>query len=108
MSSPEPLFDELIHFPARLRICGLLRSADALAFRTLEDALELPAPQVSRHLKALTEAGYVTVSKTPSAERTDARRVAWVRITPAGRRALDQHMAALALLAQGQDVSRPG
>ena len=76
MNAAEAVFDELIHFPARLRICGLLKHAEAVAFRTLEDALQLPASQVSRHLKALTEAGYVTVSKTPSADRSDARRVA--------------------------------
>ena len=104
MSSPEPLFDELIHFPARLRICGLLRRADAVAFRTLEDALELPASQLSRHLKAMTEAGYVSVSKTASPDRGDARRVAWVTLTPTGRSALDRHMAALTLIAQGQEV----
>ena len=98
-----PKFDELIHFPARLRICGLLRNVDALAFRTLEATLELPASQVSRHLKALSEAGYVSISKTASVERTDARRVAWVRLTSLGRRALEGHMAALALIAQGQE-----
>ena len=95
MTQVEARFDELIHFPARLRVCGLLRNVDALAFRVLEEALQLPAPQVSRHLKALSEAGYVTVSKTASSERSDARRVAWVRLTPAGRQALDGHMAAL-------------
>lgn len=95
MTQVEARFDELIHFPARLRMCGLLRHVDALAFRVLEEALELPAPQVSRHLKALSEAGYVTVSKTASSERSDSRRVAWVRLTPAGREALDRHMAAL-------------
>ncbi|WP_161965049.1 transcriptional regulator [Ornithinimicrobium cerasi] len=103
MRPPEPKFDELIHFPARLRICGLLRNVDALAFRTLEAALELPASQVSRHLKALTEAGYVSISKTTSAERADARRVAWVRLTPVGQQALERHMAALARIAQGQE-----
>ena len=105
MTRCEPKFDELIHFPARLRICGLLRNVDAVAFRTLEAALELPAPQVSRHLKALSEAGYVLITKTASSERSDARRVAWARISPAGRQALDQHMAALAQIAQGQDAS---
>lgn len=103
MSGAEARFDELIHFPARLRICGLLRPADAVAFRTLEAALELPASQVSRHLKALTEAAYVSVSKTASADRDDARRVAWVSLTPAGRAALDGHMLALAMIAEGKE-----
>ena len=104
MNADEAVFDELIHFPARLRICGLLCRADAVAFRTLEDALELPASQLSRHLKAMTEAGYVSVSKTASPDRGDARRVAWVTLTPTGRAALDQHMAALTLIAQGQEI----
>lgn len=105
MSQAPARFDELIHFPARLRICGLLRHADAVAFRTLEAALELPASQVSRHLRALTEAGYVTVSKTASSDRADARRVAWVSLTPTGRDALDGHMRALALIAEGHEVA---
>lgn len=104
MNSNQPRFDELIHFPARLRICGLLRNADAVAFRTLEVALELPASQVSRHLKTLTEAGYVSVSKTASAQRADARRVAWVTLTPAGRQALDRHLAALVMIADGHEM----
>ena len=104
MNADEAVFDELIHFPARLRICGLLCRADAVAFRTLEEALELPASQLSRHLKAMAEAGYVSVSKTASPDRGDARRVAWVTLTPTGRRALDRHMAALILIAQGQEI----
>ncbi|TQM95890.1 transcriptional regulator [Ornithinimicrobium humiphilum] len=104
MSVDEAVFDELIHFPARLRICGLLRSADAVAFRQLEAALELPASQLSRHLKAMTEVGYVSITKSASPERGDARRVAWVSLTPAGRQALERHMAALTLIAQGHEV----
>lgn len=103
MRPQPPVFDDLIHFPARLRICGLLRNVDAVAFGTLEATLQLPASQVSRHLKALTEAGYVAISKTASAERADHRRVAWVRLTPTGRQALERHMAALALIAEGQE-----
>jgi DNA-binding PadR family transcriptional regulator len=52
----------------------------------------------------MTEAGYVSVSKTASPDRGDARRVAWVTLTPTGRAALDQHMAALTLIAQGQEI----
>lgn len=104
MTSLEPRFDELIHFPARLRICGLLRNVESAAFGTLEEVLDLPAPQVSRHLKALTDAGYVAMTKTASPDRADARRVAWIRLTPAGRLALDQHLAALTQIAQGLDA----
>lgn len=95
MTVVEPRFDELIHAPLRLRICGLLRPVDALAFRTLSETLDLPPTQLSKHLRALSDAGYVSVTKTPSPDRGDARRVAWVGLTRSGRRAFDQHAAML-------------
>jgi DNA-binding MarR family transcriptional regulator len=88
-------FDEVIHAPMRLRICGLLRPVDALSFGVLRDTLELTPATLSKHLKVLTDSGYVTMDKTASRERVDFRRVAWVRLTPMGRDAFDGHVAAL-------------
>lgn len=95
MTALEPRFDELIHAPLRLRICGLLRPVDALAFKTLAETLDLQPTQLSKHIKTLADAGYVSVTKTASPDRTDARRVAWIKLTRSGRHALDQHVAML-------------
>ena len=97
----EPAFDEIIHARMRLRICGLLRPVDALSFVVLRDTLDLTPATLSKHLKVLTDAGYVTMDKTASRERVDLRRVAWVRLTPMGRDAFDGHVAALQAITRG-------
>ena len=60
----EPTFDEVIHAPMRLRICGLLRRVDALSFVVVRDALALTPATLSKHLRVLTESGYVSIDKT--------------------------------------------
>lgn len=106
MRSPEPAFDELIHAAVRLRACGLLRPVDALSFATLRDSLGLTAPTLSKHLRALSDAGYVAMDRQPSATRGDDRRVAWVRLTPLGRAAFDGHVAALRQITQAPRSTR--
>lgn len=91
----EVAFDEIIHAPVRLRICGLLRPVEALSFVALRDTLDLTSATLSKHLKVLTGSGYVIIDKTASRERADFRRVAWVRLAPMGREAFDGHVAAL-------------
>lgn len=94
-------FDELIHAPLRLRLCGLLRPVHSLEFSVMCETLNINAPTLSKHLKLLTEAGYVRVSKTSSTTRPDSRRVSWVSLTTAGRRAFDDHVAVLREIASG-------
>lgn len=91
----EARFDEVIHASARLRICGLLRPVDALAYQVLADTLELSSVTLSKHLKVLLGAGYVQVDKRASVDRADSRRVAWVQLTREGRQAFDGHVAML-------------
>lgn len=93
--SVEPRFDELVHAPVRLRICGLLRAGAGVDFRVLRDTLGVSDAVLSKHLKALTDAGLVTMTKGASAARSDARRVGWVSLTPAGETTFDGHVAAL-------------
>lgn len=94
-------FDEVIHAPVRLRLCGLLRPVDALSFQVLAETLDLTSVTLSKNLKVLAAAGYVTIDKRASSERPDARRVAWVRLTPEGRSAFDAHVAMLKEITQG-------
>jgi DNA-binding MarR family transcriptional regulator len=95
----EARFDETIHAPVRLRICGLLRPVDHLDFAVLRDALDVSDATLSKHLKVLAEAGYVSSSKTASAGRGDARRITWLSLTQAGRSAFDAHVRALQQIA---------
>jgi DNA-binding MarR family transcriptional regulator len=88
-------FDDLIHAPVRLRICGVLRQVDQMDFAVLRGTLDVSDATLSKHLKTLAEAGYVSLSKAASASRSDARRLTWIALTPAGRDAFDAHLRAL-------------
>ncbi|MGM7665553.1 transcriptional regulator [Microbacterium sp. A93] len=96
-----PMFNEVIHSPTRLRICGLLRRVAELEFGVIRDALEITDVNLSRNLKILSEAGLVAVRKESSPLRADARKLTWIAITPDGSRALEGHLAALASIADG-------
>lgn len=92
-------FDEQIHAPTRLRICGLLRPVDAAEFSVLRSALGLSEANLSKTLRSLTEIGYVRVTKASSTSRGDQRRTTTVALTAAGRRAFDGHIEALRRIA---------
>jgi DNA-binding MarR family transcriptional regulator len=99
-----PAFNEVIHSPVRLRICGLLRRVSELDFAVIRDTLGLNDANLSKNLKVLTEAGLVTVRKESSPFRSDARRITWIALTPEGRSALAEHLAALARIADGDPL----
>ena len=48
-------------------------------------------PRIERRVKLLEEAGYLSVSKTPSGGRVRT----WLALTGAGRKALKGHLTAL-------------
>lgn len=97
----EGTFNELIHAPLRLRICGLLRSADRLDFAVLRDTIDVSDSTLSKHLKLLSDAGFVVMKKSASPMRTDSRRITWVSLTAAGKRAFDRHLQALHSITAG-------
>lgn len=98
---PDARFDEIIHAPLRLRICGLLRHVDRLDFALVRDSLDVSDATLSKHVKTLTAAGYVSSQKIMSAGRGDARRVMWLSLTRDGRTAFDAHIDAL------RDIAAP-
>lgn len=97
----EPAFDETIHAPTRLRICGLFRQVDQIDFAVLCDSLGLSDTSLSKHLKVLLDAGYVSMTKSASPTRSDARQLTWIKQTRAGRHAFDAHMEELRRIAVG-------
>ncbi|MFD6165871.1 transcriptional regulator [Oerskovia sp. NPDC060287] len=99
--STAPAFNEVIHSPVRLRICGVLRRGAELEFAVLRDTLGLSDANLSKNLRVLGDAGFVMVRKESSPDRSDARRLTWVTLTPDGRRAVEAHLAALAQIADG-------
>ncbi|MCY7289440.1 MAG: transcriptional regulator [Cryobacterium sp.] len=99
--SADGIFNEIIHAPLRLRICGLLRSVDELDFAVLRDTLGVSDATLSKQSKALIDAGFVSVTKKTSASRDDSRRITWLRLTATGRNAFDDHVRALRKIAVG-------
>ncbi len=99
--SAAPAFNDVVHSPVRLRICGVLRRGAELEFAVLRDTLGLSDANLSKNLRVLSDAGFVTVRKESSPDRSDARRLTWVTLTPDGRRAVEAHLAALAQIAAG-------
>ncbi|MGA8114083.1 MAG: transcriptional regulator [Actinocatenispora sp.] len=99
-------FNETIHTPLRLRICGLLRSVDELDFAVLRDTLGVSDATLSKHLKVLSTAGLVASNKTASALRADSRRITWLSLTGTGRRSFDEHVRALRAITEG--FANPG
>lgn len=98
-------FNETIHAPLRLRICGLLRSAGEIDFSVLRDALGISDASLSKHLKVLTDAGFVKTTKSASATRNDSRRLTWITLTASGRKAFDAHVEELRLISAGLTVA---
>ncbi len=91
----QPAFDELIHSPNRLHMCAMLGPVEALDFATVRDALAVTDYVLSKHVRVLTDAGYLRTSKTahPSRSRT------WLALTDTGRAALTGHLAELQRIA---------
>ena len=90
---PEELasLDRIIHERVRLGIVSALAVNDTLSFNELKELLSVTDGNLSVHARKLEEAGYVTLKKSFEGRipRTE------YRITAAGRRALERHLAHL-------------
>jgi DNA-binding MarR family transcriptional regulator len=84
-------FDELIHAPTRLSIVSLLAASQWAGFQFIRDSAGLSDSALSKQLARLEQAGYVEIRRgfVGKRPRTSAR------LTPAGRAAFEQHVAAL-------------
>ena len=96
MSAVTPAFDEVIHAPIRLRICVMLAPVASAGFQGLREDLDVADSVLSKHLKTLSEAGYVSLRREGAKGK---RPTTWVTLTKAGRQALNGHLAALEQLA---------
>ena len=101
--SPRPLFDEVIHERTRLRLCGLLAAVVEAEFATLRESLGVSESALSKHLRALEQAGYVALRKVRDGSRT----FTIVAMTETGRHAFCGHVAEIQRLA-GVASMRPG
>ena len=96
--------DPLIHPITRLSICGLLAAGpDWVEFAALRDAAGISDSVLSKQSRVLEDAGYVEVRKGAVGRRPRT----WFRLTPAGRQAVQGHLAWLAQLEQALSASTP-
>jgi DNA-binding MarR family transcriptional regulator len=93
--SVAPLYDPVIHATGRLQVCAVLAGVDEAEFAMVRDTVGVSDSVLSKHLKALEDAGYLKVRKAP----LDGRSRTWVALTEAGRRAFAGHVAELTRLA---------
>lgn len=94
--------DPLIHAPVRLRVCVILSTCDEAEFALLREETGVSDSVLSKQLRQLEEAGYVTVRKATVASRQRT----WLALTPAGDRALRHYLRALARLTAAVPPSR--
>ncbi|MET9637613.1 MULTISPECIES: transcriptional regulator [Streptomyces] len=94
-AEPLPDFDEVIHPINRLQICAMLAPVESLAFPVVRDALGVSDSVLSKQVKILQAAGYVTMRK----ETLNSRIRAWISLTPLGRTALAAHLERLRRIA---------
>jgi DNA-binding transcriptional ArsR family regulator len=94
-------FDDLIHPPTRLAIVSLLAASQWADFRFIRDSVGLSDSALSKQLATLEEAGYVEIRRifVGKRPRTSAR------LTPTGRAAFEQHVAALQQMVAGSGLS---
>lgn len=83
--------DLLLQHRSRLGAMVLLSGVDAINFSRLRMLLGESDGNLGAHLRKLEDAGYLGVKK----EFVDRKPVTWYSMTPAGRKALKAHLAAL-------------
>ena len=84
-------FDPVVHAPNRLQICAMLAAVSSAEFGAVRDELGVRDPTLSKHVKVLEGAGYLTISKATVASRQRT----WLALTAQGRKAFAGHVAAL-------------
>lgn len=93
--------DLVLHAPARLQIAAVLARVNEAEFATLREIVQVSDSVMSKHLSALSDAGYVRLRKA----KMDGRQRTWAALTGKGRKAFREHVAALqALVVSAQDA----
>ena len=88
---PRLALDEIIHQPVRLSIMALLAQSKKVDFAFLVKYLELSESNLSRHLSALEDAGYIVITKVFEGKRPRT----WVSLSDTGRAAFERHVETL-------------
>lgn len=85
---PRFALNEAIHHPVRLSIFGALAQAEKVDFAFLREHLELKDSNLSQHLSALENLGYLVIEKGFVRKRART----WIALSPAGRAAFAEYL----------------
>ena len=88
--NPEPFLqlDRVIHEKGRLAIMSMLAASPDLSFTELRDTLGMTDGNLTTHLKALQQAGYIAVAKSYQ----NRRPLTTCSLTAAGRKAFAEYI----------------
>lgn len=88
--NPEPFLqlDRLIHEKGRLGIMSMLAASPELSFTELRNTLAMTDGNLTTHIRALQQEGYVSVAKSYQNNRP----LTTCSLTPAGRKAFAQYI----------------
>lgn len=87
--------------PKRLACLGAVSAGSKVEFSALRKLLGLSDSDLSKHLKVLIDAGYITSRRTGKA----ATRRTWLSITKAGTLALNAHVEGLRKLVDPAEIT---
>jgi DNA-binding MarR family transcriptional regulator len=96
--NPEPYLqlDRVIHEKGRLAIMSALAATPELAFTELRDLLDMTDGNLTTHIRALQEAGYVAVAKSYQ----NRRPLTTCTLTAAGRKTFAEYINLLEQIVQ--------
>jgi DNA-binding MarR family transcriptional regulator len=83
--------DRVIHEKGRLAIMSMLAASPELSFTELRDALEMTDGNLTTHIKALQQEGYISVAKSFQNNRP----LTTCSLTAAGREAFAEYISLL-------------
>jgi DNA-binding MarR family transcriptional regulator len=83
--------DRVIHEKGRLAIMSMLAATPELSFTELRDALEMTDGNLTTHIKALQQEGYISVAKSFQKNRP----LTTCSLTTAGRKAFAEYISLL-------------
>jgi len=83
--------DRVIHEKGRLAIMSMLAASPELSFTELRDALEMTDGNLTTHIKALQQEGYISVAKSFQNNRP----LTTCSLTAAGRKAFAEYISLL-------------
>ena len=88
--------DRVIHEKGRLGIMSMLAASPELSFTELRDTLRMTDGNLTTHIRALQQEGYIAVAKSYQ----NRRPLTTCSLTAAGRKAFADYVAVLAKIVQ--------